>query len=153
MIHSCVILIVPWSKTMFILHLYQSKSHSSHEKLRSPSLRCLGMCNPSCLAWFSSCVASRTSLPSLAHSHRRRNFPQHDNIHLWETYKCRLLFDWCSRRQPFPSATILVISWATASCGCTCRKPRGTHKHNIHTILSLEVVWRTAYTIYNGYLI
>ena len=89
--------------------------------------------------WFSSCVASRTSLLSLARSRYKRTARQHDNIDPWQTYKCQLLFVWCSFDQLFLFPTNFGISAAASSYCWISRKPWGTHKHSTHTELSLQV--------------
>jgi hypothetical protein len=48
----------------------------------------------------------------------------------------------------FHFATMIVISWVAASSGGNCHESWGTHKHSIHTRLSLQVAWRTTCTIY-----
>jgi hypothetical protein len=66
---------------------YITKAHHivhMHEKLWSPTRRCLATCSHSCLdRRFFSCIASRTSPPSLTRSRRRRSFPptkQHSSM-------------------------------------------------------------------------
>jgi len=125
-------------------------SHCSQNYIKcsqAPSRRCPAICSRSCRDQFSSCVASYTS-PSLAPPWHRRTFPKHDNICPWQTYKCLLLFEWCFYSRPFPFATNLETFWVDASCGWNVRMTWGTHKHSIHTRLSLQVAWSTPCMIY-----
>ena len=101
------------SHSKFLLHSYSHSSSRNHiicphdDKVRATTLRGPATCSRSCRDRFSNCVASRTCPPLLAHSRHRRIFPQHDNSRRWQTYKYRLLFDWCLYCLPFPFTTIL----------------------------------------------
>ena len=142
-IHSCVDpLSMHVTRKFHIPFIYIHIVHKNHKLTKIT--RCLVTCSRSCQGRFSSCVASRTSPSSLARSRYKKTFPQHDNIHQWQTYKCQLLFEWWFFCPPFALAIILQLFWANASCGYNLRKPWGSRKHSIHTRLSLQVAWRTA---------
>ena len=96
------------SSIHIVFHYKFIANASSHDdKIRGPSRGVPATCSRSCRGRFSNCVASCTSPLSLARSWHWRIFHQHDNIHRWQIYKCRILFEWWLNDPPLSFATML----------------------------------------------